>query len=173
MAAACDALEYDEIQLRYLKAALEVDSRTPTSTALAAAPWASKAKFDDAIVCWHRVQQAKPEDEEARRAIGDLTVEKTIKHAGYEDAETSTEVMADKQARPSGMGTGPAKLTPEQQLEKPITKDPGRHFHVPATGRMHIRRRAFRAAEKSWSRPCRSPAARSTSASAGRRAVAP
>jgi tetratricopeptide (TPR) repeat protein len=78
MATACEALEYDEIQLRYLKAALEVDIKDPDVNRLAGRALGKQGKFDDAIVCWHRVQQAKPEDEEARRAIGDLAVEKTI-----------------------------------------------------------------------------------------------
>ena len=37
--------------------------------------------FDQAIICWRRVELLKPGDEEANRAIGDLTVEKTI-HLG-------------------------------------------------------------------------------------------
>ena len=45
------------------------------------------------------MQKAIPRDEEASRAIANLTVEKTIHRGGYEDAESSTEVMADKDAQ--------------------------------------------------------------------------
>ena len=124
MASACEALDLEDCQLRYLKAALEVDIKDPEVNRVAGRTLGKLGKFDDAIVCWHRVQQAKPQDEEARRAIGDLAVEKTIKHAGYEDAESSTEVMADKQAQAERQGSASSRLTPEQQLEKQIAKDP-------------------------------------------------
>jgi len=37
-----------------------------------------RGQFDQAIACWHRVEQAKPDDEEPKRAIASLAVEKTI-----------------------------------------------------------------------------------------------
>jgi tetratricopeptide (TPR) repeat protein len=40
-------------------------------------------QFDQAICCWQRVEQAKPGDEEAAKAISQLSVEKTIRQGGY------------------------------------------------------------------------------------------
>ena len=85
-----------------------------------------------------RVEQLKPGDEEAGRAIGDLTVEKTIHVGGYEDAETTKDV---KRAHADADDDEQAKLTPEQRLEKQITKQPGRSQPVRRTGRYaHPRR---------------------------------
>jgi tetratricopeptide (TPR) repeat protein len=148
MASACEALEMEECQLRYLKAALEGDIKDVDVNRLAARTLARMGKYDDAIVCWHRVQQAKPDDDEARRAIGDLAVEKTIKSAGYEEAETSTQVMADKQAQAERQGSGSARLTPEQQLEKQIAKDPANTSLYLQLAEFHLRAERFQDAEK-------------------------
>jgi hypothetical protein len=45
-----------------------------------------------------------------------LHIERTIEKGGYEDAESSTEVMADKRIRMSGQVS--ERLSPEQQPNK-------------------------------------------------------
>lgn len=120
MAAACAALGHDETELVYYRAALEADMKDAETNRLAARALGRQGKFDDAIRCWHRVQQAVKGDEEAARAIGDLTIEKTIRHGGYEDAESSKEVRADKDDAPAAG----IEITPERQLEKAIAKKP-------------------------------------------------
>ncbi len=148
MATACEGLELDECQLRYLKAALEADLKDADVNRIAGRVLGRMGKYDDAIVCWHRVQQAKPEDEEARKAIGDLAVEKTIKSAGYEDAESSTEVMADKQSQAERQGSAGARLTPEQQLEKQIKKDPANTSLYLQLAELHLKGERFDQAEQ-------------------------
>lgn len=147
MAAACGAMEMDDCQLAYLKGALLVDLKDPEVNRICARALGGQGKYDEAIICWHRVQQAKPQDEEARRAIGDLAVEKTIKHAGYEDAETSTSVMADKQAAAERQGSGGTRLTPEQQLEKQISKDPSNTSLYLQLAEYHLKAERFPQAE--------------------------
>lgn len=124
MANACDTLNFDEAQLAYLKQALDVDSKDAEVNRLCGRALARMGQFDQAIACWHRVNQAKPGDEEANRAMGDLAVEKTISHGGYEGAETSTDVMADKAAQADRRSEAHSKLTPVEQLEKAIAKKP-------------------------------------------------
>jgi tetratricopeptide (TPR) repeat protein len=148
MATACAALEFDECQLAYLKSALVVDIKDPEVNRICARALGAQGKYDEAIICWNRVQQAKPQDEEARRAIGDLAVEKTIKHAGYEDAETSTEVMADKQAAAERHGSAGARLTAEQQLEKQISKDPSNTSLYLQLAEYHLKAERFPQAEE-------------------------
>ena len=125
MAVACDQLHFDEVQLVYLKAALDADIKEPEVNRLLGRALGKQGQFDQAIACWMRVQQAKPNDEEARRSIANLTVEKTIHKGGYEDAESSTQVMVDKQhqAERQGQSSG-GTASPEEQLEKRIKKDP-------------------------------------------------
>jgi tetratricopeptide (TPR) repeat protein len=124
MAAACQSLEHDETEIVWLRGALEADIKDPEVNRLLGRALGKQAQFDQAIICWQRVQQGKPQDDEARRAIADLTVEKTIHKGGYEDAETSTDVMADKQAKAERQGEAGPRSTPEQLLEKHIAKNP-------------------------------------------------
>jgi tetratricopeptide (TPR) repeat protein len=124
MASACDALNYDEAQLVYLKWALEVNSKDAEVNRLCGRALARLGRFDEAIACWHRVVQAKPGDDEATHAVADLAIEKTISHGGYEDAESSTEVKANRAAKEDFRSEAVAKLTPQQQLERAISKKP-------------------------------------------------
>jgi tetratricopeptide (TPR) repeat protein len=124
MGNACDQIRFDECQVVWLKGALEADIKNPEANRLLGRALGRQGQFDQAIACWTRVLQVKPNDEEARRSIANLSVEKTIDKGGYEDAETSTQVMADKQAQAERHGSGGSRSTPEQQLEKKIAKDP-------------------------------------------------
>ncbi len=124
MAEACNSLQFDEAQIVYLKAALDADIKDPETNRLLGRALGKQGQFDQAIACWMRVQQAKPNDEEAHRAISNLTVEKTIHKGGYEDAESSTQVMVDKQAQAERQGRAGMASSPEEQLEKRIKKDP-------------------------------------------------
>lgn len=124
MADACDGLKYEDAELQYLKQALDVDPKDAEVNRKCGRTLAAMGRFDEAITCWHRVAQAKPGDEEATRAIGDLAVEKTISQGGYEGAENSTDVMADKAAKADRRSEAVAKLPPDQQLERAIAKKP-------------------------------------------------
>ena len=146
MAVACDAMEFPEAQLVYLKGALEVDGKDAEVNRLCGRALARVGRFDEAIACWHRVEQAKPADEEARRAIGNLAVEKTIHHGGYEDAQSSTDVKSDRNAE-STADIGPAVLTPEQRLEKAIKKTPAEIALYVELSDLHTRNERFAEAE--------------------------
>ena len=139
MANACEQLQFDECQLAYLKLAQEVDIADVDVNRLNARALGRLGRFDQAIVCWTRVLKANPRDEEAARAIPNLTVEKTIHRGGYEDAESSTEVMADKDAQADRQGTSGAKLTPEQILEKAIAKEPSKVSNYSELADLHLR----------------------------------
>ncbi len=147
MAKACEQLEYDESQLAYLKLALDVDISDAEINRLYGKALARKGRFDESIVCWTRVLKANPTDDEARRMIANLTVEKTIHKGGYEDAESSTEVMADKQAQAERQGMGGPKLSPEQQLEKAIAKDPSEISKYTELADLHLKNERYEQAE--------------------------
>lgn len=118
MAEACEAQELEGCQLIYLKVALDADPKNPDLNRRMALALARQGRYDDAILCWTRVKQARPNDIEAAKAIGDLTVEKTISKGRYEEAESTKEVRQEAQA-----DAGPA-TTPERALEKAIAKNP-------------------------------------------------
>jgi tetratricopeptide (TPR) repeat protein len=139
MADACNQLQIDESQLTYLRWALDVDGKDPVVNRQAALALQRMGQFDQAIACWHRVEQAKPHDEEAQQAISRLSVEKTIHQGGYDPAllGTTKADTAAAAARPisiARLSRGAAEheaeeaeddaLTPAERLAAAIAKDP-------------------------------------------------
>lgn len=78
MAEACQELTADDIQLFYLKQAMQANPKDPKLLKLAALALARIGDFGQAIVCWHRVEELKPGDEEALKMIGQLTLDRTV-----------------------------------------------------------------------------------------------
>lgn len=136
MAQACNTLGIDEAQLTYLKWALGADPKHAEVNRQAAMALQRMGQFDQAIACWHRVEQAKPHDEEALQAISRLSVEKTIHQGGYDPAllggsSTAAEAKLPSIARMSKGAAAEADAdeeepigTPEQRLQAAIEKDP-------------------------------------------------
>lgn len=119
MAEAAEELDLEEVPLIYLKCALDANPKDPDVNRQCGVALRKRGQFDQAIACWHRVEQALPDDEEAKKTIADLAVEKTIAQAGYDKADSSQQVMANKS------GAAPAQQeTPEQKLERAIKRDP-------------------------------------------------
>ncbi|HEV3007099.1 MAG TPA: hypothetical protein VGX78_21690 [Pirellulales bacterium] len=147
MAQACEQLGYDQCQVIYLSSAVNADINDPETNRLLARALGRQGEFDKAIGCWMRVLKVKPNDEEAGRAIPSLTADKTIEKGGYENAETSTEVMADKQAQAERQGSAPARAPQEQQLERKILKDPANLSLYLELADLHLRSERFVEAE--------------------------
>ena len=84
LADACQQIGNTESEIFLLRWALDVDSKDPEVNRRAAVGFARLGQFDNAIGCWRRVQAAKPLDEEASRAISQLSVEQTIQKGGYQ-----------------------------------------------------------------------------------------
>jgi hypothetical protein len=85
VAEAYEQIGNDECQLYALKWAMEAAPKDITVNRRAAATLTRLGQFDNAIACWRRVEQAKPGDEEAAKAISQLSVEKTIQKGGYNE----------------------------------------------------------------------------------------
>ncbi|QDT69473.1 hypothetical protein MalM25_24120 [Planctomycetes bacterium MalM25] len=83
MAAAAGELGHSDCQLYYLRWALDLAPEDIEINRQAAHALEAINEFDQAIGCWVRVQQQKPSDEEAPKAIARLSVEKTINRGGY------------------------------------------------------------------------------------------
>ncbi len=106
---------YVECQLYCLRWALDCDTTDIETNRQAAMALAGVGEFDQAIACWQRVQQKKPQDEESAKQIARLSVEKTIHKGGYdtellkkdttagngESAQPSTPRVADLAAKQS------------------------------------------------------------------------
>jgi Flp pilus assembly protein TadD len=128
MAHACDELEHGECQLFCLKSALDAHPKDPEVNRLSGLALESIGQFDQAIACWHRVELARPGDEEAHRKMGDLAVRKTIEQGGYEEkvAKGDHAVGPSDSTRGSAAPAAPAapKLSPEQELESALARNP-------------------------------------------------
>ena len=146
---ACEAQEFDESQLEFMRMALDADMTDVEVNRVAARAFGRLGNFDEAIACWSRVAKAKPADEEAMRAMSNLSVEKTIKKGGYDTAESTKQVRADKQAPAAGAEDDVDKrLSPEQQLERSIKKDPAKSANYIELAELYQRDERFELAEK-------------------------
>lgn len=84
LADAAGALGATECQLYYLKWALDIDTKHESANRKAAAALTDAGQFEQAIACWRRVLDAKPNDQSVAKAISHLTVEQTIHQGGYD-----------------------------------------------------------------------------------------
>ncbi len=121
MADACGHMEHDETKAIYLRAALKFNPEDVHINRLCGAFFREREEFDLATVCWQRVLKAKPEDEEAQRAVAQIMAERTIVRGGYANAESSLDVKA---APSSAAGVQRDELSPEEQLQRQIKKNP-------------------------------------------------
>ena len=101
MAEAYDELGIDECQLYFLRWAMDVDPKHVAVNRHAALTLQRMGQFDQAIACWHRVELAKPRDEEALQAISRLSVEKTIHEGGYDPELLRSDWSAEPKAKAS------------------------------------------------------------------------
>jgi tetratricopeptide (TPR) repeat protein len=69
LARACDELGCLDSQLWFLRTALEHDPKDPDVNRECAMALKGKKQYDQAIACWHRVEQARPGNEEAARPL--------------------------------------------------------------------------------------------------------
>jgi tetratricopeptide (TPR) repeat protein len=92
----------DECQLFTLRWALDASPKDVTVNREAAKTLARLGQFDQAIACWRRVAQARPGDDEATRAVSQLSVEKTIQQGGY-DPELLQGAVSDSSALESSV----------------------------------------------------------------------
>jgi tetratricopeptide (TPR) repeat protein len=85
VADAYERIGSDECLLYTLRWALDAAPKDLAVNRRAAETLARLGQFDQAINCWRRVEQAKPGDEQAAKAIAQLSVEKTIQKGGYNE----------------------------------------------------------------------------------------
>ncbi|OHB82253.1 MAG: hypothetical protein A2V98_19355 [Planctomycetes bacterium RBG_16_64_12] len=124
MAEASSQMRHYDVQLAYLKTAQEANPKDPHVNRLCAFALKELGQFDQAIACWHRVEQARPGDEEASRAIASLAVEKTIAKGGYEDPNRTSESLRGQQQQQQQRQPDAAQVSPEKRLEKEIARHP-------------------------------------------------
>ena len=115
MAEAVKELGCDEVELVYLKTALEANSKDFDVNWRCAQALKERKQYDQAIACLHRCEQIRAGDEAVQRAIASLAVEKTLDTFPAE---------ANKKKKAHAPGAAPVEE--ESQIEK-LEKDIARH----------------------------------------------
>ncbi len=103
LAYACQANHHNEVELRYLKNALDVNRKDIGVNQHCAESLARMGQFDQAIACWHRIEELDKGNIEARRKISELTLAKS---RGLTGLDTSSSTASG--GRPTGRSTPPA-----------------------------------------------------------------
>lgn len=118
MAAACRELGHDETEICYYDKALDLDPKDPEVNYRQGLAYERQGNYAKAIVCMQRVREGRPNDHNIPRIISNLTVQESIRKNKMEDAKSAQDV------RNRDGDIGPKKLSPEEQLEKDLVKDP-------------------------------------------------
>ncbi|HUT10355.1 MAG TPA: hypothetical protein VMY42_07660 [Thermoguttaceae bacterium] len=116
-----------EIPQHYLKWARTAAPDDPDINKACALSAASVHQFDGAIAMWHKVAQARPDDDEPQRAIASLTVQKTVALGGFREDEEGKIVDSHAQTKEQALETeadDEEDLSPEEKLRQKIEADP-------------------------------------------------
>ncbi len=128
MSAAGEEMQLDEVPLIFVLTAFNSSPKDATVCRACAKALALRNEYEQAIICWHRVEVLKPKDEEAAKQISELQVEMTIDRGGYEDAESAVDVAANKQAlgqqQVASAKTPTQSDSPIESLKREIRRSP-------------------------------------------------
>lgn len=177
MAEVCEQCGEDETQLYFLKAALDTNPKDAEVNRLAALALTRIGQFEQAIACWHRVEQARPGHPEASKEMAELTVLRQMPGARQ---EAESKARAARQAKKAG-GARPTprraaeeeepeeqppetsekaaaapepekppeeELTPEQRLRRAIEENPQRADNYLELADLYLGENRFDEAEK-------------------------
>jgi tetratricopeptide (TPR) repeat protein len=137
MADACAAFGFNEIELRYLKNALDANPKDIAVNKHCATTLARVGQFDQAIAIWTRIGEMRKNDPEPDKMISELTLQKTRVMTGLGTDDRATGKVVNQvptsahapvkeapKPKPAEEKKYDIKLTPRQQLERAIAEDP-------------------------------------------------
>ena len=127
MGRACLEKDFPLAGLAYYKQAVESSPNDVEINRNSARALQEMEEYDQAIACWSRVLKIKPNDEEARKSIGDLMIEKTIKVGKYSNTDNEKNTKSTAQYRENVQNIEyeeRTELSPEELFEKNVRKNP-------------------------------------------------
>jgi tetratricopeptide (TPR) repeat protein len=132
-----------EIELHYLRTALIPSPKDPDINKLCGIALADLGELEQAITCWHRVEQTQPDNEEAKRYIASLNAQR-MKRGERGSGDDGSGMM-----RPVG-ATGPIEeiLSPEKKLLRKIAQQPDRMESYIELSQMYFNDERYADAEK-------------------------
>lgn len=117
---ACDQCGFHEAQLVYLRMALDANPKDVEMCRRCGKTLAELGLYDQAIAMWHKVEQLRPNDPEASKAVADLAVRKTIEVGGYDrEGESRRRIEAA-----GGAVSSTEALSRRERLELEIKRQP-------------------------------------------------
>ena len=126
MAQACAALHFNEVELRYLKNALDSRPKDVDVNRHCATSLARMGQLDQAIACWHRIEDVAKS--EALKMISDLTMAKSRQASGIfgeeERASSTTSasgVHSKSPARPAPPSPAPGRSPAPSATESSVS----------------------------------------------------
>jgi tetratricopeptide (TPR) repeat protein len=138
--------KFHECELYYLKSAQNASPKDPEVNKQCAVALAERGLFDQAIACWHRVEQARPDDEEAQREIASLAVKKTIQQGGYEETDPAKKFRGAKP--PPAPAPEQEELSEVEILQRKIARSPDELVNYLELAQLLLNNEDFQAAEK-------------------------
>lgn len=137
MARACQALHFNDVELVYLKQALERAPKDVEVNRHCAQSLARMGQFDQAIACWHRIEEITGGNAEAATMISQLAEDKIrfantrgkksgehTAHASQLTAQSDGETDVSTAVRAPDVASAALTLSPQQRLERAIEADP-------------------------------------------------
>jgi tetratricopeptide (TPR) repeat protein len=110
--------------------------------------------IDQAIACWHKVEQAKPDSEEPKRQIGSLGVKKEKMDQAFKRrveeqfAEQNKQVVPKTDETPGAKQAESEVITPEERLKQKIAREPKVVANYIELAQLHVSRDRFKEAEE-------------------------
>ncbi len=126
LAEACGQFHYNEVELVYLKQAIDANPKDIETNRHCALSLARMGQFDQAIACWHRIETTRPRDKEAPRMIVQLSEEKRKYPGGRPPmgARQPGSAPGVSAKESSSEEATEALLSPRQRLEQAIADNP-------------------------------------------------
>ena len=129
-----------DCELFYLKCALTPNLKDPAANRNYGIALAERGFLDQAIACWHRVEEALPDDDDAKRAVAVLTVQKARSRGEFDDDDTSRKLRVKSQQQ--------EELTLEGKLQQKIQRDPQNLATYFELAQVYLADERFREAEE-------------------------
>ena len=121
---ACLDLGYLKSALVYHHSAINTDPHHIGANNACYATFREAADFESALACVKRILKQRPNDEESKRLLNEITVEKTIHRGRYAEGSSRDEVESVSTAVPEDEDVMGRSLTIEEQIERRIAKNP-------------------------------------------------
>jgi tetratricopeptide (TPR) repeat protein len=117
MATAANKQGDRDCEVQYLQMALKGAPKDVTCNRLYAIAMTERGLIDQAITFWHRVEELRPNDDEPKRAIASLTVQKARTSGKFDDDDDDSRRSRQKAQQQE-------VVTFEQRLQRKIKADP-------------------------------------------------